>query len=325
MFWILTLISIFPSYGVSQVWWVFLFFLRDFRDEFQLVSFMVKVKTTAVLAVGLIPSYMGISTYIACVEKGTCREVGPGVQGGFIFSTAFLVIQASLVYIAAALVPCSKDKGRRVKRTTMTNETTEKGDVRGQRRIMVWLMYDFITVVLCGTLFVMAWLASPSGPSDDLQEKYLNEIALTVNGTLSSPAAAAFTLAEKEFLRGSTGHDLFRARLFWIRVLYGLLCAPWWVLKMPLMFPIILHAHPTAYNRLGQTVPFANAKEKGFYGHRCCKCSDDSEEIARKQEAFWNESQKEKKKKEDAAAAAVAPPQSGSISFEVENPHQKKK
>ena len=70
MFWLLTVISIFPAYGISQIWWVFLFFLRDFRDEFQLVEFMVKVKTTAVLAVGLIPSYIGISTYLSCVEKG---------------------------------------------------------------------------------------------------------------------------------------------------------------------------------------------------------------------------------------------------------------
>ena len=130
--WILTFISVFPSYGVSQVWWVVLFFLRDYRDEFQLVSFMVKVKTTAVISVGLIPSYIGIMTYLDCVEKGTCRESGPGIQGGFIFSTVFLVIQASLVYIAAALVPYSKDKGRRVRRTSMTASTTADGDERGK-------------------------------------------------------------------------------------------------------------------------------------------------------------------------------------------------
>jgi hypothetical protein len=69
---------------------------------------------------------------------------------------------------------------------------------------------------------------------------------------------------------------------------------------MPMMFPIILHAHPTAYNRLGQTVPFANAKEKGFYGHRCCKCSDDSEEISRLQDEFFKKSKNEKEKDKQA-------------------------
>jgi hypothetical protein len=301
MFWLLTIISIFPSYGISQIWWVFLFFLRDFRDEYQLVSFMVKVKTTAVLAVGIIPSYMGISTYLMCVEKGTCRQSGPGVQGGFVFSTVFLVLQASLVYIAAIMVPYSKDKGRRVKRTTMTEQTTAKGDERGQRRLMLWLIYDFLTVALCGALFVLAWLHSPSGPSKDLQSKFPKEMELPIiNGSLTTPSAEEFTIAQKEFLRGSTGHDLFRARVFWIRVLYGLLCFPWWILKMPMMFPIILHAHPTAYNRLGQTVPFANAKEKGFYGHRCCKCSDDSEEISRLQDEFFKKSKNEKEKDKQA-------------------------
>ena len=47
MWWLLTFISVFPEYGIAQLWWIFLFFLRDFRDEFQLVSFIVKVKTAA--------------------------------------------------------------------------------------------------------------------------------------------------------------------------------------------------------------------------------------------------------------------------------------
>ena len=248
---------------------------------------------------------------------------GPGVQGGFIFSTVFLVIQASLVYIAAALVPCSHDKGRRVKRTTMTELTTAKGDERGKRRIMIWLMYDFITVALCGALFILAWLHSPSGPAPDLRGDFPAEIELgVINGSLSSSTADDFTLKQKEFLSGSTGHDLFRARVFWIRVLYGMLCLPWWILKLPLMFPIILHAHATAYNRLGQTVPFANQKEKGFYGHRCCKCSDDSEEIALAQEEFHKEEKKRKKQQaaDKKKAAAAAASQSRVASFEVENP-----
>ena len=96
--WLFTAISVFPLYGVAQVWWVLLFFLRDFRDEFQLVSFMVKVKTTAVISVGLLPSYIGISTYISCTERGTCNTDGPGVgtgAGTFMFQTVFLCVQAA--------------------------------------------------------------------------------------------------------------------------------------------------------------------------------------------------------------------------------------
>jgi len=173
----------------------------------------------------------------------------------------------------------------------------------GQRRLKYWLIYDFVTVIICGGLFVVSWMYSPDGPSPDTFPKNYN-----IN---ASAADVVLNDSEMKFLRGSTGHDLFRARVFWIRVLYGMLCMPWWVLKLPLMFPIILHAHPTAYNRLGQTVPFATPKEKGFYGHRCCKCSPDDDEIRAKEAAFHN--QKIKKNKDSDGHSRIG-------SIEIENP-----
>lgn len=50
--------------------------------------------------------------------------------------------------------------------------------------------------------------------------------------------------------------------IFWIKTLYGWLSFPWFVLKLPLMFPLILHAHPSAYNAEGHCVAYANAKER---------------------------------------------------------------
>ena len=261
-----------------------------------------------------------------CVQKGTCREAGPGIQGGFIFSTVFLVIQASLVYIAAVLVPYSKDKGRRVRRTTMTALTVAKGDERGQRRLCSWLIYDFLTVALCAALFALAWMYSPDGPSPD---QYPGSISLpeAQNGTLTDKDAADLSGTQKEFLRGAMGQDLFRARVYWIRVLYGLLCLPWWGLKLPMMFPIILHAHPTSYNRLGQTVPFANQTEKGFYGHRCCKCKDDSEEIILKQKEFAKEQKKKKKKKKKIGSdnSGASKEVGGSVNFEMDSSNRNKR
>ena len=50
--------------------------------------------------------------------------------------------------------------------------------------------------------------------------------------------------------------------IFWIKTLYGWLSFPWFVLKLPLMFPLILHTHPSAYNVEGHCVAYANAKER---------------------------------------------------------------
>lgn len=290
--WFFTAISIFPLYGVAQVWWVLLFFFRDFRDEYQLVNFMITVKTVAVISVGLLPSYIGISTYISCTERGTCNTEGPGVGSGsgtFIFQTVFLCIQASLVYLAALLIPCSTDKGRmRIKQTSTTSSTIQAGDERGQRRLMAWIIYDILTCAMVAGLFVLAWLdyretSKSANPfRDSFSEKHPT---LGVNETLvdlkdvESLNATALEYASKLDSAIVVANALFLARVYWLRVLYGLLCLPWWVLKLPLMSSLLLHTHPTAYNRRGETVPFATQKEKDdSYNHRCFKCHDDSSE-----------------------------------------------
>ena len=50
--------------------------------------------------------------------------------------------------------------------------------------------------------------------------------------------------------------------VFWGKTFYGYLCLPWFLLKLPLMGPMILKTKRTAYNPQGKTVPMANGKEK---------------------------------------------------------------
>ena len=300
MWWLLTVISVFPSYGVSQVWWVLLFFLRDFRDEFQLVSFMVKVKTVAVISVGLLPAFIGIFQYVICTQRGTCNTEGPGLQTNFVFQTAFLSVQALLVYLAAILVPCSEDKGRRVRKTDQTNSTTQEGDSRAHSRLRWWLVYDLLTVVGCTAAFILSWLSYKETEND----------AKKAAGFLKNQTA--YELAEELDKALVVGNALFHARVYWIRVAYGMLCMPWWIFKAPLMLSLLLHTHATAYNRQGETVPFANAGEKEeTYGHRCCKCSDDSVEARQAQMEYYRKENERTKAERDALKP---------MSFEVENP-----
>jgi len=55
---------------------------------------------------------------------------------------------------------------------------------------------------------------------------------------------------------------LFLTYVFWGKTFYGYLCLPWFLLKLPLMGPMILKTKRTAYNPQGKTVPMANGKEK---------------------------------------------------------------
>ena len=45
-------------------------------------------------------------------------------------------------------------------------------------------------------------------------------------------------------------------------VIYGWLSLPWFILKLPLMFSLILHTHLSAYNSEGHCVAYANTKER---------------------------------------------------------------
>jgi hypothetical protein len=58
------------------------------------------------------------------------------------------------------------------------------------------------------------------------------------------------------------GDPLFITYVFWGKTFYGYLCLPWFLLKLPLMGPMILKTKMTAYNPQGKTVPMANGKEK---------------------------------------------------------------
>merc|ERR1711871_244960 len=99
VFWIFTIISLLP-WGISQGWFILIFLLRDKHDEFQLIDFIVKVKTAGAISVGLIPTFMGIAAYMNCANSTDrlCSEYGPGLNGKesvfgfkFIFEMSFFL------------------------------------------------------------------------------------------------------------------------------------------------------------------------------------------------------------------------------------------
>ncbi len=230
-YYIFTIISVFP-FGVSQGWWVLMFLLRDKHDEYQLVNFIVSIKIAGFLSVGVIPTFLGVFTYLSCANNPDqpCSTHGPGMVENFLFTNIYFCVQIACVYICALLLFCAKDKGARV-----NSDNIEEGDRRGRRRFRYWVLYDFITIIVVVVLIV-----------------------LTLN-TYSAPLSNTY--------------------IFWIKVIYGWLSLPWFVLKLPLMFPLILHTHPSAYNPEGHCVAYANSKERDenrearlekYGGHNCC-------------------------------------------------------
>ena len=210
-----TIISLAP-YGVSQGWWLVMFLFRDKHDEYQLVNFIVSIKVAGVFSLGIIPTFIGIYNYLNCAPENTCDAEGPGVGlAGFLFANIYFCIQLLCVYMCVFLLCCAKDKGARV---SQSSKELQKGDARGRRRFMKWVMYDVLTIVFVVVLIVLAYANS----EPPMRETYI----------------------------------------YWIKSVYGWLSIPWFILKLPLMFPLILHTHASAYNPRGRCVAYANAKER---------------------------------------------------------------
>ena len=81
-----TILSLSP-FGVSQIWWLLMFILRDKHDEYQLVNFIVSIKVAGFFSVGVIPTFLGVFKYIECANSSSnpCSTNGPGMQESFQF------------------------------------------------------------------------------------------------------------------------------------------------------------------------------------------------------------------------------------------------
>merc|ERR550525_545102 len=51
-------------------------------------------------------------------------------------------------------------------------------------------------------------------------------------------------------------HRSLRVSLYFARIVYGLLCAPFTIFLVPGVSNLLLHVNPTGYNRQGYCVPY---------------------------------------------------------------------
>jgi hypothetical protein len=59
-------------------------------------------------------------------------------------------------------------------------------------------------------------------------------------------------------------HDLewqFRADIYWLSVLVGVLSLPFAAFVLPVLSTLLLHVRPTGYNRAGECVPVQRKKD----------------------------------------------------------------
>jgi hypothetical protein len=248
-YYILKIFTIFPMFYVSMSTWFILWLLKDKRDEYSLVRFIVDLKCSLFIS-SVINSILGNVMYLRCTTinpKGLpCHSNSPGQMQPFWPVAAFFVLQLALTFISALLNCCSKVKGKHAsKKSDDLGKTTivqqlERETRRRRSRIFCWLVYDIVAVTIVAALVVFAVVSESSYGSSGGNSTYIS----STNPIYTPEQHIPRDLAEV---------------LYWCRVLYGWLCFPWMLLLLPGMFPLLTHTKPTGYSRIGKTLPIASA------------------------------------------------------------------
>ncbi|KAF0697056.1 Aste57867_12240 [Aphanomyces stellatus] len=216
LWWAFNFIGLLPYVG--QVWWCYLFVLKDKKNEHQLCQFIIGFKTTQFLTLGLGATCLGILrfTYCTMFTPSICDVYGPLLSP---WNTLFFLGQIALVWVAFFYLPYTD----RPATTTVlsprvaTHHTTYQ-DMFGNLLHMdrggyLMKLCGYETITFCITM----------------------ALALVVNVVVASTW-------QRQML------------MFWIRTLYGLLSFPFLPFKIPVLENVLMHTSRMGYDDHGRTV-----------------------------------------------------------------------
>lgn len=212
------LISLVPVYGVSPVFFLFVFVIIDKSDEYQLIDFILSFKGTQFITMGIIRCIQGFVQFMLCYTAkadglDSCTEDGPGTRGSMLASSISLLVIIFTTWAAFCLLRCSVEKGRSQLKG-LTHEHTGTARTKGGY-ISYFLWFDL--------LFFLFALIPP----------------LVVLSTRD--------------LKKIDGDDWVMAQAVYAgTIIYGLLSAPFFLFTLPGLQRVLTHAMPTAYDREGR-------------------------------------------------------------------------
>ncbi|KAL7694659.1 hypothetical protein Plhal304r1_c001g0002521 [Plasmopara halstedii] len=228
-YWVLyTCVGLLPIVG--QLWWIFLFIIKDKTNEHQLCQFIVGFKVAQFITLGIVHMVLGISMYIKCVMLGSmelCQgETGPALEE---VTACFFALQIVLVWAAFFRLPyTARPQEAAVLYRTKSSEIRDKEVLHDAFGNEVHLDRGGYLIKFCG------------------YETVTFVITMAV-------ASLVFWLPFESWQR----KQLF----YWIRTAYGLLSFPFLVFKVPVLANVLMHTRQMGYNEQGDTVQFAVKKQ----------------------------------------------------------------
>lgn len=255
-FWIMTILSVFPYYGIRVTFFLLLlvFIILGLPpDEYQLVTYILTFKGTQFLSSGILQAIVAAVRYYACVHpNGThsCSESGPGQTQNLLSGLVDFLGSCMLTWAAFLLLPLSQrvagTRGINAEADNSNNQEPLGPDeqrccrYRLDRtkggRISHLLCYDLCCFSLSIALFL--GLASVKEPTASVA---------------GQPAEAL--PPDQELLRNLETWD-FGTEFFFARLVYSLLSVPFLFFYLPVLNSILTHTSPTGYNEQGLCVPY---------------------------------------------------------------------
>lgn len=247
LFLLLTLLSITPMFGIRVAFFtIILICIVAGRppDEYQLVTFILMFKGAQFLSSGVLMACVAAVKYYMCVKADghhTCDTEGPGVSQDLVTSSVDFFGSCFLVWIAFLLLPCSRSFGgtrdlvEDPESAAVGSGCCEDYDKKRGGRLTGLLGYDLCCFLLsCALIYGLTMVDLASTNHADLQR----------------------AATDKDLLLSDLQRWQFRSRVFFGRILYGLLSFPFMVFQLPVLSGILTHTIPTGYNSQGLCVPY---------------------------------------------------------------------
>ena len=246
--WLLQVLGVLPVLG--QIWWLLVAVSVDKQDEFQLCQFIVALRTSHFVTLGVGAALFGCLQALRCqlwsatpppaplgvcaaadvgdVDAGTCHRLAPHLTT---FSAGFWLLQLVVTTRAFLLLPHSQKKGQRV-----VVERRSRLSLEARRAIA-------------------AGQPPPPHECEELAPVQPGGVLLRLGSLDDGLAALAALASAGALLLYGPGSPASRISLYWIRTAHALLSAPYLLFKLPLAVQVLTHARRTGYDRMGHCVP----------------------------------------------------------------------
>ncbi|RLN82915.1 hypothetical protein BBJ28_00000884 [Nothophytophthora sp. Chile5] len=208
---------------VGQLWWLFLFLIKDKTNEHQLCQFIVGFKVAQFITLGVLHLLLGVFAYVKCILQGSmlaCQDGGgPTLDAG---TACFFLLQIVLVWTAFFRLPYTE----RPQEATLLDRTRSM-ESRVQR-----IYHD----------------------------AFGNELHLNRGGYLMK--LCGYETVSFAIIIALAGLVLWlpfepwqrKALFYWLRTTYGLFSFPFLVFKIPVLANVLMHTRQMGYNEQGETV-----------------------------------------------------------------------